>query len=181
MIDQTLFWMTTAMALLTGSLIGSFLNVVIYRVPEGLSILYPPSRCPECEHAIKWYQNIPVASYVVLRGRCASCRTSISVRYPLIETLTAVLFASAWVLALLGYSRAARGQALTWWFEGDFNLEDLSQSSLWAIDSLLITGRWEMVVIPFVFWATFLAARPHAKMDLVGWILHGAWWGPGIS
>jgi leader peptidase (prepilin peptidase) / N-methyltransferase len=157
MIDPALFWMTTTMALLLGSLIGSFLNVVIYRVPEGLSIAYPPSRCPECEHAITWYQNIPVLSYIALRGRCASCRTSISPRYPLIETLTASLFAAAWVLALLGYARAEQGQIGPWWLNGDVTLEGLKEGSFWAIDSLLISGHWEMVLIPFVFWSTFLA------------------------
>lgn len=75
-----------------GAIIGSFLNVCIYRIPAGLSIVSPASRCPQCLSAIRWYQNIPIVSWVVLRGRCASCRTPISVRYPLIEGANGLIF-----------------------------------------------------------------------------------------
>ncbi|MHB8876792.1 MAG: prepilin peptidase, partial [Myxococcaceae bacterium] len=77
---------------LLGLVIGSFLNVVIARVPNEQSIVRPGSRCPKCGHALAWYENIPVLSYLALRGRCRSCRASISARYPLIEILTAFLF-----------------------------------------------------------------------------------------
>ena len=77
---------------LLGLAIGSFLNVVIYRVPAGLSLVSPPSRCPSCEHPIRNRHNIPVLGWLVLRGRCADCRTPISPRYPLVELTTAVLF-----------------------------------------------------------------------------------------
>jgi leader peptidase (prepilin peptidase) / N-methyltransferase len=75
-----------------GLAIGSFLNVVIYRVPLKKSILRPPSACPGCGAAIKPYDNIPVISWLVLRGKCRACRDPISVRYPLVEALTAALF-----------------------------------------------------------------------------------------
>ena len=75
-----------------GTLIGSFLNVCIYRIPAGQSIVTPASRCSHCQTPIRWYQNIPVLSFLVLRGRCASCGVSISVRYPFVEALTGVLF-----------------------------------------------------------------------------------------
>lgn len=75
-----------------GITVGSFLNVCIYRVPAGLSIVKPRSRCPNCETAILWFHNIPLLSYLLLRGRCASCSVSIPVRYPLIEALTGVGF-----------------------------------------------------------------------------------------
>jgi leader peptidase (prepilin peptidase)/N-methyltransferase len=69
-----------------GSLIGSFLNVVIHRVPLGLSVVKPRSSCPSCGHMIKWYENIPVLSYLILlRGRCSKCKTKISFRYPVVE------------------------------------------------------------------------------------------------
>jgi leader peptidase (prepilin peptidase) / N-methyltransferase len=76
-----------------GATIGSFLNVCIYRLPAGESIVYPASRCPQCLTAIRWYQNIPIISYLLLQGRCANCRSAISARYPLVEALTGVLFA----------------------------------------------------------------------------------------
>jgi leader peptidase (prepilin peptidase)/N-methyltransferase len=76
-----------------GALIGSFLNVVIHRVPREESIAFPSSHCPSCGTAIRPYDNIPVVSWAVLRGRCRSCRTPISARYPAVELLTAFLFA----------------------------------------------------------------------------------------
>ncbi|WP_375773885.1 prepilin peptidase [Archangium gephyra] len=75
-----------------GLLFGSFLNVVIARVPAGESIVHPRSRCPRCAHQLAWYENIPVLSWVALRARCSSCGLPISWRYPLIELLTALLF-----------------------------------------------------------------------------------------
>ncbi len=75
-----------------GAVIGSFLNVVIYRVPRNESILNPPSHCPVCGHKLKWYDMIPVFSYIFLRGKCRYCGAKISPRYPLIEALTGFAF-----------------------------------------------------------------------------------------
>nr|WP_111719640.1 A24 family peptidase [Homoserinimonas sp. OAct 916] len=75
-----------------GALIGSFLNVVVYRVPAGRSIVSPPSACMGCGQQIRGYDNIPVLSWLVLRGKCRGCRAGISVRYPLVELGTAVFF-----------------------------------------------------------------------------------------
>jgi len=72
-----------------GGLVGSFLNVVIYRMPKGLSVVTPRSSCPKCGHMIKWYENLPVVSYLFLRGKCSNCSVKISIRYPLIELLVA--------------------------------------------------------------------------------------------
>lgn len=84
-------------AFVFGLAIGSFLNVVIYRLPEGLSLVSPGSRCPACAAPIRAWDNLPVLSYLVLRGRCRQCRTSISLRYPTVELFTAVVFAAiAW-------------------------------------------------------------------------------------
>jgi len=86
-----------------GALIGSFLNVVIHRVPAGLSVVYPPSACPGCGNRIREYDNIPVISWLILRGRCRDCREPISARYPLIEAGTALAFGmvAAWMLSPL--------------------------------------------------------------------------------
>jgi leader peptidase (prepilin peptidase)/N-methyltransferase len=76
-----------------GLLIGSFLNVVVWRVPRGESINHPSSHCPTCGHAIRWFDNIPVISWLVLRGRCRDCGSRISLRYPAVELGTGVSFA----------------------------------------------------------------------------------------
>lgn len=75
-----------------GTCIGSFLNVVIYRLPAGLSLVYPPSRCPHCEHRLGKTENIPVLGWLWLRGRCRWCHAPISPRYPVIEAITGLLF-----------------------------------------------------------------------------------------
>lgn len=77
---------------LLGLAIGSFLNVCIYRIPRRQSLNHPPSRCPHCGNQLRWIDNIPVVSYLVLGGRCRKCRKGISVRYPLVELLTMGLF-----------------------------------------------------------------------------------------
>ena len=78
-----------------GASIASFLNVVVWRVPRGESIVSPPSHCPKCGAAIRWWQNIPVLSWIALRGKCASCHAAISPRYVLVELLGGVLFLAA--------------------------------------------------------------------------------------
>jgi leader peptidase (prepilin peptidase)/N-methyltransferase len=75
-----------------GLAVGSFLNVCIHRIPRGGSIASPPSRCPGCGHRLRWYDNVPVLSWAVLRGRCRNCRAPISVRYPLVELATMATF-----------------------------------------------------------------------------------------
>ena len=81
-----------------GASIASFLNVVAWRVPRGESIVRPPSHCPKCSAPIRWWQNIPILSWLALRGRCANCRAPISPRYIIVETIGALLFlAVAWV------------------------------------------------------------------------------------
>jgi leader peptidase (prepilin peptidase)/N-methyltransferase len=78
---------------LLGLLVGSFLNVVVHRVPRGESVVSPPSACPSCRSAIRPRDNVPVAGWLILRGRCRDCRAPISPRYPLVEAVTAALFA----------------------------------------------------------------------------------------
>ncbi len=82
----------TIIAGMFGAVFGSFCNVCIYRFPKGESILRPGSHCPKCQHPIAWYDNIPVFSWLILRGKCRYCKASISIQYPLVELLTAILF-----------------------------------------------------------------------------------------
>lgn len=150
-----------ALAGLFGLLIGSFLNVVIYRLPkimerqwaaecaemtgttpeltDKFNLLTPRSRCSSCGHSLHWYENIPVASYIFLRGKCSGCGASYGLRYPLVEAATGVLFAfCAWrwgwtwtTLAWCGFSAALLALALIDW---DTTLlpDDLTLPLLWA-------------------------------------------------
>jgi prepilin signal peptidase PulO-like enzyme (type II secretory pathway) len=86
-----------------GGAIGSFLNVVVYRVPAGLGLVYPASHCPACKRPIRWHDNVPVLGWIGLRGRCRDCGARISARYPLVEALTAAMFlVLGWVDVLDG-------------------------------------------------------------------------------
>lgn len=76
----------------TGASIGSFLNVVVYRLPRGMSLSHPGSHCPRCRHAIRWRDNLPIFGWLLLKGRCRDCRTPISTRYPLVEALVMSIF-----------------------------------------------------------------------------------------
>jgi leader peptidase (prepilin peptidase)/N-methyltransferase len=79
-----------------GAIVGSFLNVCIYRLPLGKSVVWPASACARCGRPLAWFENIPVVSYVGLRGRCRTCGDRISLRYPTVETITAAMFALGW-------------------------------------------------------------------------------------
>lgn len=97
-----------------GACIGSFLNVVVYRIPAGLSLVHPPSRCPKCMHKLGITENIPVLGWLWLRGRCRWCQTKISLRYPLVEAVTGLIFML--VFWRFGYSFATIGYCafLSW-------------------------------------------------------------------
>jgi len=88
-------WFTLAVAAAYGLVTGSFLNVVVYRLPREMSLLRPRSHCPACGSLVRWYDNVPVLSYLVLGGRCRRCGAAISPRYPLVELITGGLAAAA--------------------------------------------------------------------------------------
>src|SRR5215210_3209708 len=93
---------------LLGLCVGSFLNVVIYRLPLGQSLATPPSRCRECGYSLRWFDNVPVLSWVLLRGRCRKCGVSVSWQYPLVELVTAAMFVLVMWLTPLGPLLASR-------------------------------------------------------------------------
>ena len=94
-------WLVVGYVVFIGGAIGSFLNVVAYRLPLGMSLSRPSSRCPKCEHPIRWYHNVPVVGWLILRGRCYDCGAAIAGRYPLVELFVAL--ASA--VPVMGASR----------------------------------------------------------------------------
>ena len=103
-----------------GACVASFLNVVIWRVPRGESIVRPPSHCPTCGAAIRWYQNIPILAWLALRGKCANCRAPISPRYILVELLGGCLFLAAFVhlfarIPAVAVSQESVLTLLVWW------------------------------------------------------------------
>ncbi|MDB6056504.1 MAG: pilD, partial [Verrucomicrobiales bacterium] len=89
------FWTVTFFFF--GSIVGSFLNVCIYRMPLGLSVVSPPSHCPHCKYSIPWYLNVPLLTWVVLQGKCKNCGAPIASRYFLVELLTGVAFMLCWL------------------------------------------------------------------------------------
>ena len=141
---------------LFGMCVGSFLNVVIFRLPAGQSLVTPPSTCPKCGQGIRWYDNIPVLSWMLLRGRCRFCATSISPQYPMIEALTGVLFAGlAWVYYVAD------------WPISFADLQPLPElvgfaARLPRFDTLLATETYPVLLLHLVLIAALIAA---SKID----------------
>ncbi|EIF50895.1 A24 family peptidase [Sulfurovum sp. AR] len=105
---------TGILVFIFGIMIGSFLNVVIYRIPKGESIVFPASKCQSCQTPLKWYHNIPLFSWIVLCGKCGFCKEKISAQYPIVEFLTGIIFIAlyfklglVWYLPFIAASFAA--------------------------------------------------------------------------
>ena len=146
------FYSILGLAFVLGACIGSFLNVCIYRIPAGESIVSPPSRCPKCEARIRWYQNIPLLSWIFLAGKCAACQSNISVRYPLIEALTGWLF-----LAVVYYFGLAWESLIFWVFVSLLVIVtfiDLDHQIIPDVISLpgIVLGFVGSFLIPWVTW-----------------------------
>ncbi len=116
-----------------GSCIGSFLNVVVWRVPRGESLVSPPSHCPKCNAPIRWYQNIPILAWLALGGRCANCRAPISPRYILVEALTGCLFLAAFANAVSSHAHVLG--LPDWWIVVDVAVA-------WTWISLMVVGSF---------------------------------------
>ena len=100
--ERFYFWVTFVLFAVLGLMIGSFLNVVVYRLPRGMNLAKPASHCTSCGHKLAWYDNIPVFSYLFLRGKCRYCGAAVSPRYILVETANCALWCAA---ALVFYPR----------------------------------------------------------------------------
>ncbi len=135
-----------------GTIIGSFLNVCICRIPAGQSVISPASRCPQCGRAIAWYQNIPIISFLLLRGRCAGCGVAISRRYPLVESLTGMLF--VWVFLRFGLEWAT---PVYWLFVAALvviTFIDLDHQIIPDVISLpgIVVGFLTILLVPWISW-----------------------------
>jgi leader peptidase (prepilin peptidase)/N-methyltransferase len=111
-----------------GAVVGSFLNVLIYRVPRRLSIVSPGSRCPACGSPIRWFDNIPILSWIILRGRCRRCSGRISIRYPIVEAAAGLIAAAS--LLRYGVSVAGFEAAVFGWISLALGLIDLEHQIL---------------------------------------------------
>ncbi|MBM4004351.1 MAG: prepilin peptidase [Planctomycetes bacterium] len=136
-------WLLGLWVTAIGACIGSFLNVVIYRVPAGLSIVRPASRCPRCLHPIRGFDNVPILSWLVLRGRCRDCGAAISARYPLVEAAVASLFAILFAVEIVA------GHADIWvaLAEGPSVVQAAERWCLFALHSWLLTTLLAAVII----------------------------------
>jgi leader peptidase (prepilin peptidase)/N-methyltransferase len=112
--SETILTEIAIVVFIFGAMIGSFLNVVIYRIPKGESIVFPASKCQSCQTPLKWYHNIPVFSWIALGGKCGFCKEKISVQYPVVEFLTGIIFVAlyfklglVWYLPFIAASFAA--------------------------------------------------------------------------
>ncbi len=112
--SETILTEIAVIVFIFGAMIGSFLNVVIYRIPKGESIVFPASKCQSCQNSLKWWHNIPIISWLFLRGKCYFCKEKISAQYPIVEFLTGVIFVAlyfklglVWYLPFVAASFAA--------------------------------------------------------------------------
>ena len=135
--DKGLICILSFFSFALGACIASFLNVVIWRVPRGESIVSPPSHCPKCNAPIKWYQNIPILSWLALRGKCANCKAPISPRYILIELLGGVLFLAVFWCCFMPYAPYVKDMVQKQIFP--FSLV-ITLVAMWIWVSLMIVG-----------------------------------------
>ncbi|MDZ7616674.1 MAG: prepilin peptidase [Patescibacteria group bacterium] len=107
-------WVIVVWLSVLGAVLGSFFNVVVYRVPRGGSLIDPPSQCPKCKHPIRWRDNVPMLSWLLLRGRCRDCGIPISARYPIIEATCFLSFLTLAILecGLQGINLPAQSQSI---------------------------------------------------------------------
>jgi leader peptidase (prepilin peptidase)/N-methyltransferase len=165
---------TSLLVFMFGAAVGSFLNVVIYRLPAGLSLLRPPSRCPQCHTRLKPYDNVPVLGWLWLRGRCRYCRAPIPARYPLVEAFTGGLFlATFW---LFGFSWLTGGYwlLLSWLVALAFIDLDTLTLPNGLTQSGLLLGLGVQFCLPLLQTAPWTGAIQGLMGGLVGAVL-GIW------
>lgn len=177
-----MFWIEAlfgCIAFTLGAAIGSFLNVVVYRLPAGLSLLWPPSRCPYCLTRLKPYENVPILGWLWLRGQCRHCHRAIAVRYPLVEAATACLFLLTFLAFGLSWQTLSYWCLLSWLLA--LSLIDLD--TMWLPDSLTRSGVVMGLVFQVILATSEVATVPAAVDGLTTGILGavlGIWLFDGI-
>jgi leader peptidase (prepilin peptidase)/N-methyltransferase len=157
-----------------GASIGSFLSVVVHRVPAGLSIVRPSSRCPQCGHRLKPYENVPILGWLWLKGRCSNCRTAISARYPLLEAVCAAVFGLIFALFGLTWQTLGYWAFFSWLFA--LALIDIDTMTLPnpLTQSGLVAGLVFQAGVGFTAMAS-LSGSIHQLMDGVIGAVVGIW------
>lgn len=146
-----------------GAVVGSFLNVCICRIPEGKSIVSPPSACPRCGQGIRWYDNVPILSFLLLRAKCRSCGEPITWRYPMVEALNGLLFVL--MLHRFGLSPLLPGMLLL--------ASSLVVVTFIDIDHQIIPDRISLSGIPIGFAVSFATGYPGWLSSLIGIVAGG--------
>jgi len=185
MSDEWLQPIVILYAFVVGAVVGSFLNVVIHRVPRRMSIVSPRSACPACGSPIAWYDNLPIASWLVLRGRCRSCRAPISFRYPLVEAAAGGLGAAG--VAIYGLTPVAAEVVLFAWLSLALALIDFEHQILPDVMTYpaIVFGLVSSYIGGFTFFldavagALVGAALPASVIVLYRWLrgVDGMGWG----
>jgi leader peptidase (prepilin peptidase) / N-methyltransferase len=149
-----------------GSAIGSFLNVVIYRIPAGLSILHPPSRCPHCLHQLGITENVPVFGWLWLQGKCKHCHSPISMRYPLIEAATGILFLFVFWTFDVNIKTLGVWAFFSW----------LLALSMIDLDTMTLPGKLTKsgLILGLIFQMVFLSTKGLDLTDFINQIMFGS-------
>lgn len=165
---------TSFIVLALGASIGSFLNVVVYRLPAGLSILWPPSRCPQCLHRLGKRENVPVLGWLLLKGRCRHCRSRIAVRYPLVEAATGILFLLVFWIFGLSWETLGYWAFVSWLMT--LALIDLDTMTLPNVltQSGLVLGLLFQAIIGFLPESSWVGSVTHFMSGIVGMVV-GIW------
>ena len=173
-------WFYIVFLFLLGSCIGSFLNVVVWRLPRGKSLFWPPSACPKCGHALAWYDNLPVIGWIMLAGKCRYCREPVSSRYPIIEAVTGLLMVLYyWLYFMVGTGPSVQAYDIDGVLASTTTFTDLAQDwPYYGLYMILICGLLaaslidaEMYIIPVeIPWV----------LGVIGVTVHAVWDRPGM-
>ena len=158
------FTAITFLVFIFGAMIGSFLNVVIYRIPKGESIVFPASKCQSCQTPLKWWHNIPILSWLFLRGKCYFCHENISSQYPVVEFLTGIIFTALYLkLGLVWYLPFAAAS-----FAALFALVMIDFKYMAVPDSVNFAALLFALVQPNFLYAALYAAIAAGGLYLIG-------------